>query len=231
VFAASGDNDATDGGPNPVNVDVPSSCPHVIGCGGTTKTQANETVWNDNPGQADGEGTGGGFSAYFPQQDFQAGAPNGPGRMVPDVSANADDIQFGYQIVVHGGSYIVGGTSAVAPLYAGLFAAFGTKLGFATPKLWTNHLCFNDITEGDNGYYRARIGPDACTGIGSPIGTKLAALFVSPTVARAGEMALPAVPADWSGTLSYVFANGVVVKSSKTDALEHKRKRRRSTRA
>ena len=35
VFAASGDNDSSDGGPTPANVDVPSSCPHVIGCGGT----------------------------------------------------------------------------------------------------------------------------------------------------------------------------------------------------
>ena len=42
----------------------------------------------------------------------------------------------------------MGGTSAVAPLYAGLFALFGTKLGFVTPKLWLNHLCFNDITCG-----------------------------------------------------------------------------------
>jgi hypothetical protein len=71
----------------------------------------------------------------------------------------------------------IGGTSAVAPLYAGLFASFGTKLGFVTPELWLNHLCFNDITQGDNGAFRARVGPDACTGLGSPIGTKLAELL------------------------------------------------------
>jgi len=41
----------------------------------------------------------------------------------------------------------IGGTSAVAPLYAGLFAAFGTKLGFVTPELYLNQVCFNDITE------------------------------------------------------------------------------------
>jgi hypothetical protein len=72
----------------------------------------------------------------------------------------------------------IGGTSAVAPLYAGLFAAFGTKLGFITPQLWLNHLCFNDIKDGDNGKFRARSGPDPCTGIGSPIGTKLGQLLV-----------------------------------------------------
>ena len=93
VFAASGDNDSSDGGQTPANVDVPSSCPHVVGCGGTYKTSTEETVWNDNPGQTDGEGTGGGYSTIFPVQAFQIGAPPPPanttagtGRMVPDVS-------------------------------------------------------------------------------------------------------------------------------------------------
>lgn len=73
VFAASGDNDSGDGGETPANVDVPSSCPHVVGCGGTYKTSAAETVWNDNPGQTDGQGTGGGYSTLFPVQAFQIG--------------------------------------------------------------------------------------------------------------------------------------------------------------
>jgi kumamolisin len=176
VFAASGDNDSSDGGPTPANVDVPSSCPHAIGCGGTSKTPTTETVWNNNPGNTDGQGTGGGFSTLFPVQSFQAGAPNGPGRMVPDVSADADP-NTGYIVWVHGSQVVEGGTSAVAPLFSGLFASFGTKLGFITPKLWANQLCFNDITVGDNGFYRATVGPDPCSGIGSPIGVKLAALF------------------------------------------------------
>ena len=139
VFAASGDNDSSDGGSTPANVDCPSSCPHVVGCGGTIKTPTAETVWNDNPGETDGEGTGGGYSTIFPVQSFQIGAPPAPantqygtGRMVPDVCANADP-NTGYNVFVHGSATVVGGTSAVAPLYAGLFAAFGTKLGFVTP--------------------------------------------------------------------------------------------------
>jgi hypothetical protein len=44
VFAASGDNDSSDGGSNPANVDTPASCPHVIACGGTRKTATSETV-------------------------------------------------------------------------------------------------------------------------------------------------------------------------------------------
>ena len=177
VFAASGDNDSSDGGPGRSNVDLPASAPHVIGCGGTSKTRTHETVWNNNPGNADGEGTGGGFSKLFkPMPPWQAGAPHGPGRMVPDVAADADP-NTGYNIVLHGAQVTIGGTSAVAPLYAGLFASFGTKLGFVTPELWLNHLCFNDITQGDNGAFRARVGPDACTGLGSPIGAKLAQLL------------------------------------------------------
>jgi hypothetical protein len=71
----------------------------------------------------------------------------------------------------------------VAPLYAGLFSAFGRKLSLSTPQrlvtpqLWLNQTCFTDIVTGDNGFFRATRGPDPCTGIGSPIGQKLAALF------------------------------------------------------
>lgn len=179
VFAASGDNDSSDGGPTPANVDLPASAPHVVGCGGTNKTATSESVWNNNPGKSNGEGTGGGFSTLFPVQSWQVGAPaapNGLGRMVPDVSANADP-QTGYEIVVNGQSVVVGGTSAVAPLYAGLFAALGKKLGWVTPNLFGNRACFSDITAGDNGAYKAGVGPDPCTGLGSPIGLKLAVLY------------------------------------------------------
>ncbi len=178
VLAASGDNDSKDGGSAPANVDCPASCPHVIGTGGTMKTLHAETVWNQNPGNADGEGTGGGYSMYFPMPSWQAGAPHGPGRMVPDVAGNADP-RTGYQIYVGGKHGVVGGTSAVAPLWAGLLAASGKKLAFITPKLFLNHLAFNDITSGDNGMYRARPGADPCTGLGSPYGGKVAALFAS----------------------------------------------------
>ncbi|MFZ1937732.1 MAG: S53 family peptidase [Terracidiphilus sp.] len=185
VFGASGDNDSSDGGSTPANVDCPSSCPHVVGCGGTTKTATSETVWNDNPGETNGEGTGGGYSTIFPAQSFQIGAPPAPantkygtGRMVPDVCADADP-NTGYNIFVHGSATVVGGTSAVAPLYAGLFAALGTKLGFVTPTLWKNQKAFNDITVGSNGFYSAAVRPDPCSGIGSPIASSIAALFTS----------------------------------------------------
>ena len=54
VFAASGDNDSSDGGPTPANVDLPSSSPFVVGCGGTSKPHGGgeETVWNNDPGNS-----------------------------------------------------------------------------------------------------------------------------------------------------------------------------------
>lgn len=185
VFAASGDNDSSDGGSTPANVDCPASCPNIIGCGGTFKTSSSEVVWNNEPGQANGSGSGGGYSTVFPIPDWQAknAAPAGPGRMVPDVAADADP-NSGYQIFFGGQAQIVGGTSAVAPLYAGLFAALGTKLGSINAKLWANRACFADITQGDNGMYRATTGPDPCTGLGVPIGNALATLFAA-TVAEA----------------------------------------------
>ena len=188
VFAASGDNDSSDGGPTPANVDLPAGAPHVVGCGGTKKPKTGEeTVWNDNPGKTDGEGTGGGFSTLFPMPSWQAGAPHGPGRMVPDVAANADPYT-GYEIILYGASSVVGGTSAVAPLYSGLFASFGTKLGFITPEFWANQMCFTLITKGNNGAYRASASPSPCTGLGSPIGTSLEALITDPAKSHARKM-------------------------------------------
>jgi kumamolisin len=188
IFAASGDNDSSDGGSTPANVDMPASAPHVIGCGGTSKpSNGPEVVWNNNPGNSDGEGTGGGFSTLFPAEQWMLGAPTPPsslGRMVPDVSANADPMT-GYNIVLDGAVQVVGGTSAVAPLYSGLLASFGTKLGWIGAKLWANQKAFSDITSGNNGTYDSEIGPDPCTGIGSPIGIALEALFEAPPVSAA----------------------------------------------
>jgi kumamolisin len=180
ILAASGDQDSSDGGPGSKLVDLPSSCPHILACGGTTKTVTDEIVWNENPGNEEtgiGTGTGGGFSGIFqPLPAWQIGAPNGPGRMVPDFAAHADP-RAGYQLVLNGQPVTLGGTSAVAPLYAGLFAAFGRKLGFISDVLWRNPMCFNDISDGNNGAFRADRGPDPCTGLGTPIGTRIARLF------------------------------------------------------
>lgn len=176
ILASAGDNSSSDDDTG-TNVDLPASCPHVIGCGGTSKTTATETAWGD--GVATDSGTGGGFSAIFPLQSFQVAAPTAPsglGRMVPDIAANADP-NTGVIIVVDGVETLIGGTSVVPPMYAGLFAALGKQLGFITPTLWLNRSDFVDITTGSNGAYSATVGPDACTGLGVPNGTSIAALF------------------------------------------------------
>ncbi len=190
VFAASGDNLASDGvADGKAHVDFPASSPYVVGCGGTRlaangTVRAGETVWN-----AGGGGTGGGVSARFARPAFQAKAhvpkgPKGGGRGVPDVAADADPAT-GYLIVVDGQTQQIGGTSAVAPLWAGLVAAINAAakkpVGFALPTLYGNAARFNDITQGDNRSgsvgFAARPGWDACTGLGTPIGSALLALF------------------------------------------------------
>jgi kumamolisin len=176
VLVASGDNDADDGG-GMTGVDAPASCPHAIACGGTNKFPNQvERVWNDNPGNVAGEGTGGGFSAYFPVQAWQLGRaqtpPKGLGRMVSDVAAVADPAT-GYLVVIAGQVEIIGGTSAVAPLYAGLIASCGRKLGWITPTLWANPSCFVKVPEGNNGVY----GGLVCCGLGRPRARMLATVL------------------------------------------------------
>ncbi len=191
IFASSGDGNATNerqgetDGKN--HLILPSSCPHIIAVGGTTKTLTSEVVWNNgfSLGTPYPLGTGGGYSTIFPVQSFQIGAPvapttnNGRGRMVPDVSANADP-NTPYFIAFQGSIQAAGnGTSASSPLWAGLVASFGKKLGFITPTLWLtkNRSAFVDIVSGNNGLFTAAGGPDACTGLGAPNGKALSSIF------------------------------------------------------
>jgi kumamolisin len=186
ICAASGDNGSSDGVSDGQNhVDFPASSPHVLGCGGTTLRSAgraiqSETVWNDGAG---GGSTGGGFSKQFPLPSWQKQAgvspPAGGGRGVPDVSGDADP-QTGYTVLVDGQSLVIGGTSAVAPLWSGLVALLnqqlGKPLGLIQPRLYalpaSDH-AFHDIQQGSNGSFSAAPGWDPATGLGSPVGTAL----------------------------------------------------------
>ena len=98
-------------------------------------------------------------------------------RGVPDVSADADP-GTGYEVRVDGYDTVVGGTSVVAPLWAGLIARINSratfKLGYLNPLLYAHGEAFHEVTSGDNGEYRATTGWDACTGLGSPIGHRIA---------------------------------------------------------
>ncbi len=225
VFVAAGDHGSADTPPfvadpatqnqvdNPeydglAHADFPAASPHVVACGGTHlegdgTTISTETVWNDGDGWA----TGGGVSNFFDPPAWQASAnvPNSvnppgtrAGRGVPDVSGNADNVT-GYQIFFNGNSAVVGGTSAVAPLWAGLMALLNQSLGSA-PGFINDFLYsmpaggFNDITDGTNAIaalssgaasqvatagYQAGPGWDACTGLGSPNGQALETAFLA----------------------------------------------------
>jgi kumamolisin len=199
ITVAAGDNGSSDGATGN-NVDFPASSPHVLACGGTklvgTGTAiSSETVWNETAGN---EGaTGGGVSTVFAKPTWQANAnvpkasDSAGGRGVPDVSGDADPTT-GYSIRVDGETMVIGGTSAVAPLWAGLVAVanqqLGKSVGFIQPAIYASKAAaaFNDITEGNNGAFSAGPGWDACTGLGSPRATKLI-----PLLAPAGTTAAP----------------------------------------
>lgn len=185
VAVAAGDNGSGDGEKDgEAHVDFPASSPHALACGGTRLVAVDgvvqsETVWNDG---SNGGATGGGVSRTFPLPAWQAHArvPKAPtsagGRGVPDVSANADP-ETGYEILVDGRRITIGGTSAVAPLWAALIArlvqSLGQPLGLLHPKLYAAASGFRDVTSGNNGDYAAGPGWDACTGLGVPQGTAL----------------------------------------------------------
>ena len=93
-----------------------------------------------------------------------------------------------------GQSQVVGGTSAVAPLWAALIALLnqqrGSNIGFANLTLYQNaENGFHDITEGNNGAYSAGPGWDPCTGLGSPNGSQLSEIFATTTTGAAQSVA------------------------------------------
>jgi kumamolisin len=197
ITVAAGDNGSSDGQSGTgTHVDFPASSPHALACGGTslrgnttTGVISSETVWNDG---ASGGATGGGVSDTFglPSWQAAAGVPAqaggaagaAAGRGVPDVAGCADPAT-GYQVRVDGQSTVIGGTSAVSPLWAGLISRLvqstGKPFGLIQPLLYagvtagTAAAGFRDITSGSNGAYAAGPGWDACTGLGTPEATSL----------------------------------------------------------
>ncbi len=202
VCAAAGDTGSDDSvGDGKAHVDFPASSPYVLACGGTKLTASGNTisaevVWHESKTSA----TGGGISDTFDLPDYQQKSHVPPsvndkkriGRGVPDVAAVADPAT-GYAVRVDGSNLVIGGTSAVAPLMAGLIALINQKrgkaVGFIHPIIYANPKAFRDITQGNNSTtsgnkgYSATTGWDACTGLGVADGTKLAGVLGSQTTA------------------------------------------------
>jgi kumamolisin len=201
ILIASGDwgvSDESTVTDSKAHVDFPSTSPYSLVCGGTqlfsSKGKVNEIVWNDKDGWA----SGGGISEFFPRPKYQntTSIPRSvnktrfTGRAIPDVSANAD-LVTGYIILVDGKYQQIGGTSAVAPLWAALIAIMNQTLdkpvGFLNTLLYKKigpGGLLRDIIEGNNNTndengkiilkgYTAKNGWDACTGWGSPDGKRL----------------------------------------------------------
>jgi hypothetical protein len=192
VLVASGDSGSYCYiGDSKAHVIYPASDPGVTTCGGTTIENISgsaftEITWNDNGV------TGGGISDHFPPPPWQQWAAVPPsvndghhGRGIPDVAGNADP-DSGYVLILNGAATpAYGGTSAVAPLYAGLVAilnaTLGEPVGYLNPNLYAfgNSLVYGDVNDGRSNAaagapgYVSGPGWDACTGFGSIRGDAL----------------------------------------------------------
>ena len=164
----------------------PAASPNTIAVGGTSihltssGEVASETAW------AFGSG---GSSALERRPRSQAGVIGAPRRGVPDVSFHAEPergfaVYDSLGIGGHGGWFMLGGTSAGAPQWAGIIAAAnslrvregkarltGMEAQQALYSLGGTNALF-DITEGSNGScgVECTAGPgyDFVTGLGSP---------------------------------------------------------------
>ena len=201
VMVSSGDTGAMIISKTKAEASYPATDPWVTACGGTTigNIEGNnfiEYVWNDSWGSGTSEqhgATGGGISAAFPIPAYQESltmpdslTTKKPGRGIPDIAGTAS-VLSGYPQSQSGQTGSTGGTSAVAPLYAGLIAVInanlGTSVGFINPILYSlADSAFRPIAgppgPANNSYgevtgYPATKGWNACTGLGSVIGTAL----------------------------------------------------------
>jgi kumamolisin len=237
VLVSTGDSGAKIESAKKAQASFPATDPWVLACGGTTIGDVNggsfeEYVWNDTFGGNAGA-TGGGISPHFPVPAYQAAlsppkniVTGKAGRAIPDVAANASP-NSGYPQVISGQPpENGGGTSAVAPLYAGLIARIngnlGRAVGLINSQLYQDAgvLCrdvlgapgpANNSFGGVKGY-PAGVGWDACTGFGTVKGTALQNLLATPnaasTTAAAGK----------SGRAAKVFASGIFAGVPVTDA-------------
>ena len=195
ICAASGDHGTADidgfHWDGKIHVDHPAVDDLVLACGGTqVSSNGKDVVWNDglpfgNTGR--GWASGGGISETVALPDYQKSAKPGKsiatgkiGRGVPDIAMSATN----YFTRVQGTEGPSGGTSAVAPLMAGLIVLLNQakqkNVGFLNPFLYQNAgKVVQDVTVGTNAIkstvkgYKAKRGWDACTGLGTPDGTKI----------------------------------------------------------
>lgn len=190
VFAGAGDNGARSISPT-YQPEFPASDPNVVGVGGLKTVLNNEgkfasvSAWNEGESSS----TGGGVSKIFrlPRWQRDVGVPPNldtgkVGRGVPDISTNAAKAT-GYPVRVGGEDIVIGGTSAGAPLYAGMMLNLNAELAMVNIKPITplnpwmyaraKSGMFNDVTVGSNHGYFSKEGWDPVTGLGWVDGLKM----------------------------------------------------------
>jgi kumamolisin len=234
IFADSGDF-GSNGGINDgsAHVQFPASDTWVTACGGTYIANISggtftEGTWNDPTGATGGGVSSPGNDIGFPVPPWQAnlkatllsgGSAPLTGRGVPDIAGNASPYS-GYNITVYGATapFATGGTSAVCPLYASLFAIFaaatGWPLGFVNPLLYavaasTTGVIIDIKDSGGNNELDPSVALpnnppvvpcpafvstskwDACTGLGRIDGTALLKALVVQEETRPFDLAYP----------------------------------------
>ena len=214
-----------------LGVRFPASIPEVTAVGGTefneqsgnywsSSNTANgasalsyipEMVWNDALALGALWAGGGGASIYFPKPEWQAGpgVPNDGVRDMPDVAMAASFSHDGYNVIRSGQSVVTGGTSAAAPVFAGILTLLNQYLvsngiesqpglGNVNPTLYAlanaGRGAFHDITVGNNMVpctvdtlncpngtlgFNAAPGYDQASGLGSVDAATLAKLWSS----------------------------------------------------
>ena len=192
--------------PTTANAFFPASSPYVLAVGGTVFQECGghlqgEAVWNSvflKQRGASGGGISGVFKRHACQEDrglpsitteekYWLGQKEEPfaGRGVPDVAAVADR-DTGIELCIGGETVLSSGTSAAAPIWAGLLACVaektGSRLGCINTLLYSKEFApaFREITVGNNNisddvpYFEAGVGWNGCCGLGSPRGELLA---------------------------------------------------------
>ena len=126
-----------------------------------------EMVWNDAASLSALWAGGGGASIYFPKPIWQAapGVPNDNARDLPDIALASSFSHDGYVVINNGAMGTSGGTSAAAPVFAGILALLNQQLvsngsllqpglGNVNPALYrlaaATSGVFHDITTGGN---------------------------------------------------------------------------------
>ena len=193
ITVASGDNGSTDGvtgattstSPPPARTCSPAAAPSSSPTAPPSPPRSSGT---SNPATKAQPAAASATSSPLPtwQATAKVPAPSGStgGRGVPDVAGDADP-NTGYTVRVDGQTIVIGGTSAVAPLWAGLIAVANAAEQEQPPASSTRRI-YAAKAQGwlprhhrraTTARFSAGPGWDACTGLGSPVATRLIPLL------------------------------------------------------